>query len=263
MVDYNQVDPSYRTQTGYDPWVNYRNLTFSSWYEIRPEQSVFQSITPSAYFHTKWDYDGVKKANESGADFNASTRIAQIGFNLGFDRSDEVWGGVDFDNLWSTSFGMWGRPLNQLGFEFHLNRGVGIARFDGAKGNEYSAYAALNLKPVDRLTIEPTFNYVRSTDVDTEEELYSQYIARSRIQLQATRQLSLRLVLQYNDGSQVWNIDPLITYRISPFSVFYVGSTYDYRAYDLGYTSRGRDRGEKWELNSRRVFMKLQYLFQT
>jgi len=263
MVDYDQVDPSYRTQVGYDPWVNYRNLTFNSWYEIRPEKTIFQSIMPSTYVHQKWDYDGVKKANESGAELNASIRVAQIGFNIGFDRSDEVWGGVDFDHLWSTRLGVWGQPLNQFGFECQFRRGVGIARFDGAKGNESSAYASLDLKPIDRLTIEPTFNYVRSTDIETGEELYSQYIVRSRLQLQATRELSLRLVLQYNDGSRVWNIDPLITYRLSSFSVFYAGSTYDYRAYDIGHTQGGFDLGQRWALTSRRFFMKVQYLFQT
>jgi hypothetical protein len=262
ILGYNQVDPSYRTQTGYDPWVNYRNLTLNSWYEIRPEKTVFQSITPSGYVHEKWDYDGVRKTNESGFNLDAQTRVAQTSFNIGFNRSDEVWSGVDFDHLWSVNFGVYGRPSSMLGFSLNGRKGVGIARFDGAKGNETGFYASLDLKPIDRLIIEPTFNYLRSTDTKTDEELFSQYIARARVSLQANRELSLRLVVQYNDGRKAWNIDPLITYRISPFSVFYVGSTYDYREYDR-FTSSGTQYGSHWDLNSRRFFMKLQYLFQT
>jgi hypothetical protein len=190
------------------------------------------------------------------------TRVAQTSFNIGFNRSDEVWSGVDFDHLWSVNFGVYGRPSSMLGFSLNGRKGVGIARFDGAKGNETGFYASLDLKPIDRLIIEPTFNYLRSTDTKTDEELFSQYIARARVSLQANRELSLRLVVQYNDGRKAWNIDPLITYRISPFSVFYVGSTYDYREYDR-FTSSGTQYGSHWDLNSRRFFMKLQYLFQT
>lgn len=261
-LGYDQVDPSYRTQTGYDPWVNYRNLTLNSWYEIRPEKTVFESVTPSVFVHEKWDYDGVRKENESGFNIDAQTRVAQTGFSIGYHRSDEVWSGVDFNNLWSASFGLYSRPFDQLGFNLNLSRGVGIARFDGAKGNETSLYASMNLKPIDRLTIEPTFRYLRSTDVETDEELFSQYIVRTRVNFQANRELSLRLVVQYNDGRGAWNIDPLITYRLSSFSVFYIGSTYDYREYENGYSRGGTNLGTRWELNSRRFFMKLQYLFQ-
>ena len=261
-LDYNQVDPSYRTQTGYDPWVNYRNLTLNTWYEINLDKTIFESITPSSYVHQKWNFDGVKKQRQYGLNLGARTRIAQTGFNFGFNHSNEVWGAVDFNNLWSADFGLYSHPWNQLGFNLNFSRGVGIARFDGAKGNETSVYASLNLKPIDRLIIEPTFRYLRSTDAATDEELFSQYIARARVSLQANRELSLRLVVQYNNGIRAWNIDPLITYRLSPFSVFYVGSTYDYREYDR-FTSRGTPYGSHWNLNSRRFFMKLQYLFQT
>ena len=71
--------------------------------------------------------------------------------------------------------------------------------------------------------------------------------------------MSVRLVVQYNDFGKAWDIDPLLTYRVSPFSVFYLGSTYDYQKY------AGSTVGDPstWELGQRQVFMKLQYLFQT
>ncbi len=262
ILDYNQVDPSYRTQTGYDPWVNYRNLSLNTYYDITLDKTIFELITPRANVFQRWNYVGVKKTRQVNLSIGARTRLAQTGFDLGYNRSDEVWSGVDFNNLWSANFGLYSRPFDQFGFNFDLSRGVGVARFDGAKGNETSVYASVNLKPIDRLTIEPTFRYLRSTDVATDDELFSQYVARTRVSFQANRELSLRLVVQYNDGRRAWNIDPLITYRLSSFSVFYVGSTYDYCEYDNGFSRGGTDLGSRWELNSRRIFMKLQYLFQ-
>ena len=105
--------------------------------------------------------------------------------------------------------------------------------------------------------IEPNINYARSTDQVTGKELYDGYITRTRFRYQANKELSVRLVVQYNNFAERWDIDPLITYRISPFSVFYIGSTYDYAN-----LATGNDNQTDWTLASRQFFMKLQYLFQ-
>jgi hypothetical protein len=115
----------------------------------------------------------------------------------------------------------------------------------------------VEIKPLDRLIIEPTVNYIKSTDVDTGEELFKQTIGRTRIRLQANRELSLRLVAQYNDFGGIWDVDPLITYRLSPFSLFYVGSTHE-----IAQLSGAPDNEKTWQQTSRQFFMKLQYLFR-
>ena len=94
--------------------------------------------------------------------------------------------------------------------------------------------------------------------METDEELYEQHITRTRFQLQANRELSVRLVVQYNDGWETWDVDPLLTYQLTPFSVFYLGSTYDY-----GNLNAGLDDPSAWRLTNRQFFMKIQYLFQT
>jgi len=60
-----------------------------------------------------------------------------------------------------------------------------------------------------------------------------------------------------NDRHDVWDFDPLLAYRINSLTVFYVGSTHNYR--DLNLVGDGR---EGWGLTERQFFMKLQYLFQ-
>jgi hypothetical protein len=72
-----------------------------------------------------------------------------------------------------------------------------------------------------------------------------------------SRELSARLVVQYNDRYNSWDVDPLITYRINPFSIFYIGSTNDFR--ELNPIDDGRNG---WALTSRQYFLKLQYLFR-
>jgi hypothetical protein len=64
-------------------------------------------------------------------------------------------------------------------------------------------------------------------------------------------------VVQYDDFDKAWAVDPLVTYRLSPFSLFYIGSTYNYE-----HISDEHSDVERRRLTSRQFFMKLQYLFQ-
>ena len=96
------------------------------------------------------------------------------------------------------------------------------------------------------------------------------------MRFQVNRELSVRLVVQYVDWKQSrinqqtasgttyfvfdgksWDVDPLITYRLSPFSVLYAGSTHDY-----SYFPPGDSIDSQWKLSARQFFIKLQYLFR-
>jgi hypothetical protein len=120
---------------------------------------------------------------------------------------------------------------------------------------KYGAWA--DIKPVDCFTINTEFNYLTSDNLDSGENLFSQSVFWSRFSLQLSRELSLRLVAQYNDRFEKWDLDPLLKYRINSFTLFYIGSTIDYR--DAALSDYGR-RG--WTMTERQYFMKLQYLFQ-
>lgn len=258
FIDYNQVTPTYRTEVGYDPWLDYRNLTFFTCYNIYPQSEVFSRITPQIYSYRRWNFASVKKIEENTAGFEAQMKIAQTHFDASISRRYECWSDIEFKDLWTLNFDMSSRFSNAFGCNFSLNHGHNVARYALVKGKATSLYASVSVKPIDRLVIEPNLSFAQSHTVDTGEELYYGYIARTRIQLQANRQLSFRLVFQYDDFDQAWDIDPLLTYRVSSFSVLYLGSTYDY----LNIASvPGAD--PRWKMASRQFFMKLQYLFQT
>ncbi len=258
FFDYNQVSPSYRTETGYDPWVDYRNFTAWTGYNIYPKSGIFERITPQSHIYRRWNFDGVRKLEENNLGVNGRIKLAQTYFNASFSKNYEFWGSTEFDNLWTIHFDLGSRPSDQFGYDLGFSHGRGVARYALVEGDETSVFASVILKPVDKLVIEPTLNFSQSHRVDTGEELFYGYITRTRIQYQANRRLSFRLVVQYNDFGQAWDIDPLLTYRVSSFSVLYIGSTYDY-----GKTATDQGIQPEWKMTSRQFFMKLQYLFQT
>ncbi|MEW6411311.1 MAG: carbohydrate binding family 9 domain-containing protein [Candidatus Zixiibacteriota bacterium] len=257
QVTYDQVSPTYRTEVGYDPLANGRRIQYFTGYHIRPATGLFQRITPQVYIMRKWNYDGQRKDILTNFSLDNSLRYAQLNFGAAYNFGSQMWDGVEFDNLWHAEFYVNAQPTDAVGLNFNISRSKTVALFALAKGDETGVFAALSLKPLDRLTIEPTLNYARSTHEETGEELYDGYITRTRFQLQANKELSVRLVVQYNDFRQRWDIDPLFTYRLSSFSVFYVGSTYDYAQFNPA-----QDETSQWSLTSRQFFMKLQYLFQ-
>jgi Carbohydrate family 9 binding domain-like/Domain of unknown function (DUF5916) len=259
ILDYNQVSPSYRTETGYDPLINYRNASIFSSYHIRPENSVFVRISPMIYTARRWDFDGLLTRNMNNVSLNTQLKYAQTNIDVSYFTGSENWGGEQFDGLWSANIQFNSQLNDQLGYYASFQRGKGIARYELAYGNETSFFAALDFKPFDRLIIQPNFNYMKSTNSETGDEFYEGYITRTRIRYQANRELSIRFVLQYNDFSRKWDIDPLLTYRLSPFSVFYAGSTFDYNDFNVG----PNDDKTKWVMSSRQFFMKIQYLFRT
>jgi len=282
FVDYNQVDKAYRTQTGYDPWVNYRNFSIWNGYNIFFEEGFFERITPQVYTETRWNFDGTRKWTHLNMSLENRIRIAQTYLSLSYNMGDELWRNTEFDNLWEVSANLNSTLNSQIGIYLDLHRGVGPALNVFEKGNEYSYSIGVNFKPIDRILIEPNYRYLKSNHTVTDGELFENYVMRTRLRYQATKALSLRLVVQYAfremlypvDGQNVklksrhWDIDPLITFRLSPFSVFYIGTTLDYDPlpsdpFPFVSPTPDPDYSPSWGLSSRQFFMKLQYLFQT
>jgi hypothetical protein len=258
FVDYNQVSPTYRTETGYDPWIDYRNFMVWTGYNIYPKSGIFERITPQSFTFRRWNFNDVRKIEENTLGIDGRIKIAQTWFHASFSRNYESWSGIEFDDLWMLDVELGSRLSDQFGYNLGFNHGRSVARNELVKGNETSVDASITLKPVDRLVIEPHLNFAQSHNIDTGAEIFYGYISRTRVQYQANRELSFRLVVQYNDFRQAWDVDPLLTYRVSSFSVLYIGSTYDYSNVE---TDSGLDSA--WKMTSRQFFMKLQYLFQT
>jgi hypothetical protein len=198
---------------------------------------------------------------------------------MGYNRGEETWFGNRYEGLWRVYADVFTRPRDDLGFYVGVRRGRNPALSVRSLGEETSLSFECDYKPWDRLILEPTLDWIRSRSVDTGALLFEQTIARARVRFQASPRLSVRLVLQHNATTHPtwraealagnfptyhryfggkWEVDPLLTYRINSFSVFYLGSTHDWRDFNAADASLPGD----WVLTDRQYFTKLQYLFQ-
>ncbi len=278
-LDYNHVAPTYRTQTGYDPWNDQRNGFARVNYNIIFDEGLVERITPGFFVQGRWNYDGERKWRHYNPQVDVRLRWAQANFGGGYTTGHETWDGIAYEKLYSWRGYFNCRPSNRLGLWGDIQVGENPALFSNARGDEIGWSLGADLKPLDNLTIEPTIDYIRSEDDTSGELLFKQTIARARVQWQIDRRLSLRLVFQHNASENPpfrslaredmfpdyhmyfggkWEVDPLLTYRLNSFSVFYLGSTHDWRDFNAALDGGVAD----YATTSRQYFMKLQYLFQ-
>ncbi len=252
-MQYREASPTFRADNGFQTRNDYRRVDASqgvSFYEVHP---FVDRANFGLDLGRSWNFDGLGKETTVRPDVYLSLK-GQTGVYLGYTFADERFRGVEFDGLrrWEASINSnFSEPVS-LGFG--LYRGDAIARTletpETGAGTGFSASATL--RPTQRLEIRPSYSYEALERADGS-ELYAGYIVRSRVSYQFTRELFLRLVAQYNDFTGGLDLEPLLMYRLNPFSIIYLGSTHDWRDFD---------RPEGFASTGRQLFLKVQYLFR-
>jgi hypothetical protein len=256
-AQYWERSPGFRADAGFEPR-NDQRLGEVSLYGIRRwTAGLLEWVNPSVTVARMWNFSGLRKDEWIVGGVEARLRAAQTQISLNAMRSNERFGGLDFDGIRQLDLAVNSTPSALLSLSAEVRTGHRIARRDLVMGDERAAEAVVELRPLDRVVIATSGEWIRSDDLATGKRLFDGYVARAKLYLQFSRELSTRLVVQFDDFDQRWECDPLVTYRLNPFSIFYVGSTRDYQRF------AARDDGpESWQLGERTYFLKLQYLFR-
>lgn len=281
QIQYNHVSPNYRTQTGFDPVSHHRTAqTHTQYTFFFNDNKYFERISPSFSYFTRWNFHtGQKKLESINLSYNTRFKYAQTSLNFSFENNYEYYENTEYKNMRSYDVNLNMQLNGMVGYYAYLRYGESIARSPNRLADQLTAQAGVDFKPIDRFFIEPNFTFVKGDDKTEDVEWYRQFILRSRFRFQFNQKLSLRLVVQYNyfhandplgDSkygqyeSRSLNLDPLLTYRLNPYTVFYLGVTTYYQdqlidyslAIDYYYDERDFD------LQNRQFFAKIQYLFQ-
>jgi hypothetical protein len=267
---YTESSPTFRLDNGFLARNDRRVADLYGSYMFRYDESLIQTIQPDINFARVWNADGIIKDEWINTNLAVRFRWAQSYMHASYMVSSELYGGIQFDGIWSAHNCFSMTPSRYVALGGGITHGRRIARSNKVFGYETQASAWIDLHPIDRILLENTYNYIQSRAEITDEMLYKGFIARSRLNVQFSREFSLRFVTQYNDFGETWEVDPLITYRLNPFTLFYIGTTYDYlRIHDLDENrsayadvDNGATGYDDTRLASRQFFMKLQYLFQ-
>ncbi len=255
-----QRTPTYRAANGFQPRNADRRTIASFNHTFRPSGTILSAIQTYGDAGRIWNWDGTRKNDWVSLQLGNNFRFAQLSMWTSYQASRERFSGVQFNNIWNVSENLNIRPNAILQFGGYLSHGNQVAYDYQRVGRQTSLSLWAELRPVERLIIEPTVDWTHSRDAQTGQLFYDGYIARTRVGYQFSREFSARLVGEYNQFGKKWSVDPLLTYRLNSFSTFYAGATYDY---DRLTVLDNQIQKATTRLSARQYFLKIQYLFQT
>jgi hypothetical protein len=254
----NIAPPEARRELGYMGKNDFKELGFWQGFNIYPKNSFILRIEPSIDGGVQYDYDGRIKE-----------QWVVPKFYIQFKRLINMSGGflaVNNENYYDEYL----KNVHRGWINLNINTsskatggaffemGKYIVRFEDPSyvGWGWNAEAWLTLKPIDNLILENNYNYFELSKEKGGEKLYTGYIFRNKTSFQFTRKFFLRLVMQYDSFSKTFDIDPLLSYKWNPFTIFYIGSTHNMA--DLGSSP---NHGRFIETR-RQFFAKFHYLFK-
>ncbi len=257
-------------------------------YTFWPEGDKLISWGPSISVQRIWDQEGTKLDDLFEAELEWQFH-RQTTASVSWLRKEEVLRPKDFAALlenrafpqnaseveFRTSF------LREVTLAFDLSRGTTI-HFTPPTGEApetadvNSFDLTLTLRPWNPLTIDNTYLSTSLASPDDGAAIFSNRIFRSKWNWQWTRELSFRVIAQYDeiDANEAatslrtrenLNFDVLATYLVNPGTALFVGYNGNGRTLDLDRGERERGRfafSDDLRYDAWQVFVKFSYLFR-
>jgi hypothetical protein len=200
--------------------------------------------------HT-WDYDGLAKQTmiRPGLDF---AMTGQTNLHIKYKRWSERFSGVEFPDLFNVNVFGSTKFMQSVSLAWNIRSGRAIYYKAPAMGNELNVVLSATIKPMDALTLSPSVTFSRLDSLNSKVAYYDGAIYWAKLGYQFTREMDLRVIAQYDGFQKQFIVDPLLTYKVNPFTCFYIGSAHGFVA----------DDGNRLDATNRQFFAKLQYLIQ-
>jgi hypothetical protein len=287
-LQYRDFSEGFRTQPGFFIRSDIRSVDNFFRYDFRPEGKRFISWGPRLITSHSWAHDGTK-LDESYIPILQFEFVRQTNFSFYYAPESEYLRPSDYSLLTQTR-------------EYHRqNKGVSFRSNYFSKVNVSSEYrwgqrvnfvpapnqlpsledrvtasTNITLRPITPLVIDNTYLFEKLQSRANGANIFNNHIIRSKWNWQFNRELSLRVIMQYNavlanqeltslQTTKNFNADFLITYLLHPGTALYVGYNSNLQNIDasLAQNDFGFVRTRNNFLNdSRQFFVKFSYLFR-
>jgi Domain of unknown function (DUF5916)/Carbohydrate family 9 binding domain-like len=314
---YNDVSPGFFTQPGFVNRVDLREYRDDTAYMFRPKSGPVVNWGPEFFGHWTWDHTGLRLDTDYNPSFNLVLKRQTRIFLLPYEESRERLRPQDFPALCqnnicrdldfhehSSGISVSTSPLSQITLGANYFWGNAINFVPGffspcpappnpclqppSLARSDLAGAVATIHPFTQLKIDNTYLFSRLRTRDTNANIFNNHILRSKWNWQFTRELSLRVILQYNatltqnkpgdpantfpltflQTTKNFNTDILITYLLHPGTAVYVGYNSNLQnldpalAIDANPLIGGVQRSNRLINDGRLFFVKVSYLFR-
>jgi hypothetical protein len=297
-TNYNDFSPNFCTELGFVNRIDIRQNNASGVYFWRPEKSKIIDFGPSFSETVDWNHNGILQDWVAVLAFQVDL-TKQTTLSVSRGEAYELFNNIDFRKH-STAILASTQPYKWISFSARYARGIGENFFPPSGippflGNVQKINFGLTLRPSARFRFDETLLYYRlgtragwtTPPLAPGQSVFNNYLNRAKLNYQFTKELSLRLILDYNatianaslvdlqtnlgsfDGGPIaptkqFTTDVLFTYLLHPGTAVYVG-------YNNGYTDLTFRPGPPALISplgapnnstSRLFFVKLSYLLR-
>jgi len=236
----------FRTQTGFLPRADIRQVNHSVRWDFRPEGRHLISWGPRLRHEHLWDHSGVRLGDEYSMELDFQFR-GQTSLGFGHFPELEVLRAGDAPGLTqnrgyhrnNSEVKFKSDYFGRLGFEAEYVWGKRI-NVDPAPGAQpelalrSQAEVAIIARPHTALRIDSAYIFFRLREPASGQSIFNNHLIRSKWNWQFTRELSLRLIVEYDallanqahttlETSKNFNADFLFTWLLHPGTAVYVG----------------------------------------
>jgi hypothetical protein len=256
-VSYRDISPTARRDNGYMGNNDFREIATWQGYMFYPDSKVFLRVQPEFNFYIRSFYDGTPREQY----FRPNLYIQfgkQINLYSGFMLiNNEKFGGIFHEGVRRgfINFNINTLKLITLGGYFEIGKYI-IRSENPSVGYGMDIEFWSTFKPYHNIVMQNNYVYYELTKGYRGEKVYAGYILRNTTSYNFTKDITLRLITEYNTFSGSLYLNPLGSYRPSPFTIFYFGFTDMFNDTD---TPNGLP---KYVLSDRQFFLKMQYLFR-
>jgi uncharacterized protein DUF5916/cellulose/xylan binding protein with CBM9 domain len=299
---YSDVSPGFFTQPGFVNRVDIREYRDYTGYAFRPKNSPVLSWGPEFNGHWTWDHNGLRLDTDYAPDLTITLKRQTRIFLMPYEEYRErLRPGKDFagspgsPNLdfheHASGINVTSSPFSQLTLTANYFWGDEINFVPGLTAAPYLAHfdqdgVAATIHPFSQLKIDNLYLFTRLRTRDTGANIFNNHIIRSKWNWQFNRELSLRVILQYNatltrnspsvsadqfpftflPTTKNFNTDILVTYLLHPGTALYVGYNTNQQNLDpslqIDPVLGGVRNGERLINDGRLFFVKVSYLFR-
>jgi len=302
-TNYNDFSPSFCSELGFVNRIDIRQNNSFGGYFWRPEKSKIVDFGPTANETVDWNHNGILQDWGAALGFQMDfTKQTTLSISRG--EAYELFENIGFRKH-STSFLVSTQPYKWISFSTRYTQGIGenffpaqsLVPFQPFLGSAKRVNFGFTLRPSSRFRLDETLIYYRlgtragwtTPPFMPGQSVFSNYLQRAKLNYQFTKELSLRLILDYNAtiaNSQLFDVqrslggsddvngpfaptkqfttDVLLTYLLHPGTAVYLGYNNGFTDLTLNPSASPpvKPLGPPNNSTSRLLFVKLSYLLR-
>ena len=259
FIKYTGISPTFRADNGFIVQNNLKRFELWHGFYKYPDKKLLRNYRISARYDREYSYSNKLKRSTFEGYFTILTLLnTDIFYNYEYAFYDSHLIS-EFENFTSHYIRLSTRPFKFLYIQGGLGTGNEIAYREEVPelGDRFSFNTSIEVTLNNNLRIKPSINFSKLKKLDSEQYFFDGYIARFDIRYQFTNSLNFRVISEYNEFSDQFFVQPLISWRPNSDTIFYFGGNQNYIDEFIDYNS------PNYRVNSSQLFLKFQYLIKS